>query len=306
MGLTTRLQRFFEPQEGWPLETLTQFKRQREIQALWIGILAFLLPIFLYYGNRTADCFRDSISHSYYIPFWGDVFVATACSVGLFLMFYRGQSCPERALAIFGGICAMVVAVQPTNASGCDDIIAQSRIFFETSADAVVSTAYPHPDDITGKVHLTAAVLLFIVLAIFNLFVFTATDKSNDYQTKQDNPNKRRRNRIYQICGWLTIITIGSLAIGLTFGFKSCDAFAVTTGIFNTAPVCEPAFWDRNDLTFYGEWAALALFGIAWFVKGRGGGFLLLDENPTQWISKPWWWPIQWGCRTPEPTPPNE
>ena len=34
MGLTARLQRLFEPQEGWPLETLTQFKRQREIQAL--------------------------------------------------------------------------------------------------------------------------------------------------------------------------------------------------------------------------------------------------------------------------------
>jgi len=127
MSIGRKIQDFFEPQDGWALETLDQFKRQRQIQALWIGILAFMLPIFLYYGNRTSECFRDSISHSYYIPFWGDVFVATTCSVGLFLMFYRGQSRPERYLAAFGGLCAMVVALQPTNGSGCDDVIAASR-----------------------------------------------------------------------------------------------------------------------------------------------------------------------------------
>jgi len=294
MAIITKIQEFFEPQDGWALETLTQFKRQRQIQALWIGILAFLLPIFLYYGNRTSECFRDSISHSYYIPFWGDAFVATTCSVGLFLMFYRGQSFPERALAIFGGVCAMVVALNPTNGSGCDDVIAQSRIFFESGGDTIVSTAFPPPSDITGKVHLWAAILLFVVLAIFNLFVFTATDKNNDYQTKQDNPNKRIRNRIYAICGTLMVANLVILLVG--FGFKSCDAFSASTGLFQPGQFCstdhrfDSHFWDRNNLTFYGEWAGLALFGIAWFVKGRGGGFLLLDETANQIISKPWWW----------------
>ncbi|MEP5083058.1 MAG: hypothetical protein ABJR46_16520 [Tateyamaria sp.] len=290
MGPTKSIQSFFVPQDDWPLKTLVQFKQQRQIQALWVGILAFLLPIFLYYGNRTSGCFRDSISHSYYIPFWGDVFVATTCSVGLFLMFYRGQSKPERALAVLGGICAMVVALNPTNGSGCDDIIAHSGIFFENSGDAIVSTAFPPLDDITGIIHLRAAVLLFVVLAIFNLFVFTATDKNNDYQAKQDNRNKLIRNWIYTICGVLMVITIGTLAYGLTADFDSCDAFSKTEGIFGPVPACEPGFWDRNNLTFYGEWAGLALFGIAWFVKGRGGGFLFLDETPNQIISRPWWW----------------
>lgn len=302
MGILTKIQEFFEPQPGWALETPQQFKRQRQIQALWIGILAFLLPIFLYVGNRTSECFRDSISHSYYIPFWGDVFVATTCSVGLFLMFYRGQSCPERALAIFGGICAMVVALQPTNGSGCDHLIAESRIFFEMPFDKHVPTAFPHPDDITGRFHLTAAILLFVVLAIFNLFVFTATDQNNDYQLRADNRNKRIRNRIYRICGALMVLTIASLAIGLKFDFGSCDAFSQETGIFALNQKCsEIGFWDRYNITFYGEWAGLALFGIAWFVKGRGGGFLLLDEKPNQTISKPWWWPIKWGCRNRAP-----
>lgn len=55
---------------------------------------------------------------------------------------------------------------------------------------------------------------------------------------------------------------------------------------------CDPALWDRNNLTFFGEWACLALFGIAWFVKGRGGGFLLLDEAPNQIVYRPWWWRV--------------
>ncbi len=294
MGIGSKIQEFFEPQPGWPLHDLTGFKRQRQIQALWIGILAFLLPLFMYYGNRVSDCFRDSISHSYYIPFWGDVFVATTCSVGVMLMFYRGQSFPERLLAVVGGICAIIVALNPTNGSGCDALIAPSRIFFETMTNTTVSTAFPPIGDTTGKIHLGAAVSLFIILAIFNLFVFTATDKNNDYQAKRDNRNKRIRNRIYKVCGVLMIITIGSLAYGLTADFKSCDAFSPTTGIFAAVPDCTPAFWDRNNLTFYGEWAGLALFGIAWFVKGRGGGFLLLDETPDQIFSKPYWWPPRW------------
>ncbi|MEM9212008.1 MAG: hypothetical protein AAGA63_11020 [Pseudomonadota bacterium] len=296
MALLARIQDFFAPQADWPLQNLQQFRRQRQIQAIWIGILAFLLPILLYYGNRTSDCFRDSISHSYYIPFWGDVFVAVTCSVGLFLMFYRGQSRPERALAVFGGICAMVVALNPTNGSGCDDLIAQSRIFFETGSDAMVSTAFPPSGDVTGKIHLWAAILLFVVLAIFNLFVFTATDENNDYQTKQDNRNKRIRNWVYTICGGLMVVTLVVLLVG--FGFKNCDAFSASTGLFQPGQYCSEEhriaslFWDRNNLTFYGEWAGLALFGVAWFVKGRGGGFLLLDETPNQIISKPWWWRV--------------
>ena len=90
------VQGLFQPQDDWPLQSLGQFKRQRQTQALWIGVMAFLLPVFLYFGNSGADCFRDSISHSYYLPFWGDVFVAITFSIGVLLLFYRGQSRSER------------------------------------------------------------------------------------------------------------------------------------------------------------------------------------------------------------------
>lgn len=56
---------------------------------------------------------------------------------------------------------------------------------------------------------------------------------------------------------------------------------------------CDPEFFDRNKLTFFSEWAGLALFGIAWFAEGRGNGFLLLDEAPNQIVSRPWCWRIK-------------
>lgn len=300
MSVYESVQSIFAPEKNWEHSKIEEFKRQRQIQALWIGILAFALPVLLYFGNLTADCFRDSISHSYYIPFWGDVFVALTCFVGLFLLFYRGQSRAERALAAFGGLCAVVVALNPTNGSGCDELFAPSRIFFDSHTDLIVSSAFP-VDTIRGYVHLGAAVSLFVCLAIFNIFVFTITDKTNslqfdaDKQRERANRNKRIRNVIYQICGWLMLVTIIILALGLTVGFKQCDAFSAAVGIKSIAVNCKPAaidslFWDDNNVTFYLEWLGLALFGIAWFVKGRGGGFLLLDETPNQIISRPWWW----------------
>ena len=219
------------------------------------------------------------------------------CFVGLFLLFYRGQSRAERFLAVAGGILAVLVALNPTDGSGCDGILAPSRIFFLDPADLKVTSAFP-VDSWAGTIHGIAAVLLFLILAIFNLFVFTATDQNNDYQTRSGNRNKQIRNIIYGICGWLMIAAIVILAIGIFAGFKKCEAFSDVSGITMAAKICtenprfDSLFWDDNNLTFYFEWLALATFGIAWFVKGRGGGFLLLDEKPDERISRPWWWRI--------------
>ena len=129
--IVVRLREFFQPNKEWPLKEIYQFKRQREIQALWIGIIAFLMPAMLYYSNRVSECFRDSISHTYYTPFWGDVFVALTSFVGLSLLFYKGQSLAERLLAIIAGISAVVVAIVPTTGSGCEKCLCAIQDIFE-------------------------------------------------------------------------------------------------------------------------------------------------------------------------------
>lgn len=55
---------------------------------------------------------------------------------------------------------------------------------------------------------------------------------------------------------------------------------------------CIPAFFDRNNLILFSEWAGVARFDIAWFVNGRGGEFLLLEEVSKQIVSRPWWWRV--------------
>ena len=283
------LQGLFQPQDDWPLQSLEQFKRQQQIQALWIGVMAFLLPVFLYFGNRGTDCFRDSISHSYYLPFWGNVFVAITFSIGVLLLFYRGQSRSERKLVIVSALCAFVVALNPTNGSGCDEIFSQSRVLFETHDDVLLRSAFPI-GMVAGKVHLAGAVLLFVCLAIFNLLVFTALDTTTKSSKKKANRNKVIRNRIYKFCGYMMLLTIVTLAIGFSTNLDDCEAFNASQGITQAIAECDPSTWDRYNLTFYFEWLGLALFGAAWFVKGRGGGFLLTDEHPDKVICKPWWW----------------
>ncbi|MEO0328025.1 MAG: hypothetical protein AAF217_05440 [Pseudomonadota bacterium] len=289
-----RIQKLFEPQKGWAFETAIQFKRQREIQALWIGIIAFCMPALLFYANRTAPCFRDTISHVYYTPIWGDVFVALTAFVGLFLLFYRGQSRAERWLAILAGVSAVVVAIVPTTGSGCEITYAPSRIFLFEDADTTLSRAFT-PGENFDLFHGIAAGVLFFILTIFSMFVFTATDKTNPYQLQVDNRNKIIRNLVYRVSAVIMFIVLVLLSMNKVFSFTDCDIFNTELGIGQNELTCKEGKpfnwpdWDKYNLTFYFEWAALAAFGIAWFVKGRGGGFLLLDETPNQIISKPWW-----------------
>ena len=291
-----RLQSFFQPQENWVFKEPIQFQRQRQFQALWIGLIAFMMPALLFYSNATAACFRDTISHTYYTPIWGDIFVAMATGVGILLMFYRGQSQPERWLAVIGGLAAIIVALVPTTGSGCELAYAPSRIFVFADTDKVLADAF-EPGKGFSSVHGVAAGVLFSMLTIFSLFVFTATDNTNAFQRRMDNRNKRIRNTVYRITGVVMLATLLSLAMNKFFGFPDCDIFNPTLGIGQPELECKDdglftsPIWDRHNLTFYFEWAALASFGAAWFVKGRGGGFLLLDETPDKIISKPWWWP---------------
>ncbi|KAB7610125.1 hypothetical protein F9L33_14610 [Amylibacter sp. SFDW26] len=296
-----KIQKYFEPQEGWALETPLQFKRQREFHALWIGIIAFTMPALLYYSNRTSECFRDTISHTYYTPFWGDIFVALTAFVGVSLLFYKGQSKAERLLALIAGISAIIVAIVPTTGTGCETTYAASRVFLFSDTDNALKDAFV-PGEYYSTIHGVAAGVLFLMLTIFSVFVFTAIDKSNKYQIKSANRNKDIRNIIYRITGSIMLATLILLATNKFFGFPDCDIFDPNIGIGKSHLICEDndklfssRSWDHFNLTFYFEWLALASFGGAWFVKGRGGGFLLLDETPNRTISKPWWWPLRFG-----------
>ena len=90
--------------------------------------------------------------------------------------------------------------------------------------------------------HFASAAALFLVLSYFSLILFT---KSGPAQT----PQKKRRNRIYRVCGVVMLLCI--ISIGLYSWLL--DDTAVSS--------LNPVFWLESFML----WA----FGISWFVKGE-------------------------------------
>ncbi len=187
----------------------------------WIGIL---LPFTLMIGVSfffNEEVFPESISHYYYTGM-GDVFVGALCAVALFMFFYSGYDRRDDWAGHLAGVFALGVAWFPVTATG-------------------TATG-------TGIVHLISTGLLFFVLAVFSLFLFTI---------KEDKPTdqKLKRNKIYLISGLVIIACM--IAIAIFHGFFSDD-------------------YPISSIVYVAETIALVAFGVSWLTKG--GDFLFPDE----------------------------
>lgn len=136
--------------------------------AAFIGLIALCMPLGLWlYSVGTQTCARDSISHYFYAPFVGSVFVASLTMIGVFLIAYRGDSFAwESGAANVAGALAFGVAVFPTSGHGC-----ASAGAFLARASGMDATGRPIPLSWykTGRTivyHLTAGVIAWALLAI--------------------------------------------------------------------------------------------------------------------------------------------
>lgn len=233
--------------------------------ALYVGLIAFALPCLLYASSFVSHfCRMSSISHYYYIPFWGSFFVGCMGFIAVFLFCYRGHTKWDNVISSIGAVGAMCVAIFPTFGPGCST---------GYSGRAFVAYA-PNPDDpltvptnagydyvvmtLFGKVlnsqffHFLGAFVMFSILAYFALYAFRRDNGEGVMMTKRGEAEmssaKTIRNTIYLICG-LTILGCMA-AIGLTEGAP-----------YGTAALFPPTF------TF--EALALFAFGLSWMVKGR-------------------------------------
>ena len=93
---------------------------------------------------------------------------------------------------------------------------------------------------LSALIHVVAAGLFFAALAVFCLVLFV--------KGTVDGPEKAASNRIYRICGWTIIVSIG--LIGLLFA----------TGLDDTLARLRPVFWLETAATF--------AFATSWAVKG--------------------------------------
>lgn len=179
----------------------------------WIGIL---LPFILMAGvfiMSDENMVQSSISHYYYTGM-GDVFVGAICAVALFMFFYSGYDKWDDRTANIAGVFAIGLAWFPTTETG--------------------------PNDLIGNIHLIAAALFFITLAVFSLFLFTK---------KGPNPTRRKhiRNIIYISCGSIMIACLAAIVIYIN--------------------VVEDA--SASYFVFWTETIALLAFGVSWLTKGE-------------------------------------
>lgn len=179
----------------------------------WIGIL---LPFVLMFGVFLifkGEVIQASISHYYYTGM-RDVFVGALCAVALFMFFYTGYNIWDDLAGHAAGFFAVGVAWFPTTEVG--------------------------PSTLIGKIHFICAAALFIILAIFSLFLFTQ-------KGSKPSPQKLIRNKIYIICGVIMVVCL--IAIFIYYNL-----------IHDNNP--------ESCFVFCAETVALMAFGVSWLTKG--------------------------------------
>lgn len=218
-----------------------------------IGIIAVTLPIVIVGGDVLIDRLDDEPLNSpvplgsisiYYYERTGGYFVGSLFALAVFFLSYDIRPRPGRTadnlMSSFASVMAIGVALLPTASSGS----------MATGAALVV-----------GTIHLVCAATLFALLAVFSLYQFTKTGgEVTEHTPWRDRlmrifrttpgheahmtPNKRRRNTVYRVCGWIIV---------------ACIVMVVISNIADL------------DLLFWCESIAVIAFGVSWLVKG---GFL--------------------------------
>ena len=206
----------------------------------WVGWLGLAFPFVLILGSLVFNgCtqIQPSISH-YYYTIMGGYFVGTLCAIGMFMFAYRGYDKCDNITGNIAGVCAILVALFPTD---CDPKSLCQFVMLSRQG-----TVEP--------IHYCTATMLFICLAYFCLSLFPKTDKlsKNEKGEIVDNrtPRKLKRNKLYRICGWVIVFSILSIA-----------AIHFIPWLHNHLESC------KTTLIF--ETTALVPFSISWLTKGE-------------------------------------
>ncbi len=198
-----------------------------------VGLIAVTLPVIVAIGHSISsdDGMKGSIS-AYYYTHLGNYFVGSLFALGVFFVSYNYRPAPgyewDFRLSNVAGVMAVGVALFPTSSEGAEAFGASKTI---------------------AVIHLVFAGALFVLLAVFCLKLFTKT--SNVHAMTEQ---KRSRNRVYIVCGWVIIAAI---------------ALIVIAELVSPPPAWHSLYWLES--------IAVVSFGVSWLIKG---GFLGILVDP--------------------------
>jgi hypothetical protein len=210
---------------------ILSFKALRRL----IGILGMALPLVCFLGALIfgGESLQRSISRYYYTNV-RDFFVGLMLGMSFFMMTYKGFELIDTVANLAAGLAGICVGLFP-----CLAVDPALRVGF-----------FRLPESSSNVVHFTSAVIFFVILALSSLLLFT--------RTRTDRPpteEKRKRNVIYKVCGWVMLATLAALGILL---------LALSDQVL-----------EATKLEFIAETILLEAFGISWLVKGE---FILRDR----------------------------
>lgn len=202
-----------------------------------IGYLGIALPFACIVGGCLLGKAKLQTTLSgYYYTNMRDVFIGIIVGVSLFLITYKGYGRLDQRITTITGVFGLFVAIFPCNISEGIDI--RVGVFQLLSMKS-------------NLLHAASALTFFSLLAINSIFIFTLSDNKQKMTL-----NKKRRNRIYRICGIVIICGIAGVIGFVLIAPQSVVAHSyVILGI---------------------ETIMLFAFGVSWLIKGET---LLKDPN---------------------------
>lgn len=195
----------------------------------WWGVLGVTLPFVLAIGciacSVCCNDFKDSIS-AYYHSNMRNVFVGVLFTTGFFLFAYKGYEKRDDMAGDLACIFALGVALFPVNS----------------------------PTEAIRNLHYISAILLFLTLSYFSIFLFTKSKSGGNIfqwpelgKGSKSGPKNLARNKVYVACG---AIMLGCVAT-ICFYFKWLEC----------------TWLDAWKPVFLLESLLLIAFGFSWFVK---------------------------------------
>jgi hypothetical protein len=161
-----------------------------------VGLIGLALPPVLILVKLAVDGggLLDSISGYYYTDLRG-VFVGAMCSVGVFLLSYRGYGTLDDVAGNIAAVAAIGLALFPT----------------------APETGATHAQSAVGAVHLTCSAVFFLTLAFFCFVLFPRTDG-------MPTRRKTQRNGVYYATGSIMMLSLVLIAVVDAFTGESLAA----------------------------------------------------------------------------------